>query len=79
MHRLSADDRALGVYAIVPLVLSQRFQCQDYESCSDIIVRVQSTACNHGPVSRGCMKMQSTTRHSTTRGDSMSPINRLRI
>ena len=26
-----------------------------------IIVRVRSTACNHGPVLRGCMTMQSTT------------------
>ncbi len=31
----------------------------------DIIVRVLSTVCNHGQVSRGCMIMQSTTRHST--------------
>ena len=33
--------------------------------CESIIVRVLSNVCNHGPVLRGCMIMQSTTCHST--------------
>ena len=64
MHRPSADDRALGCMPLFRFYC-QRFQCQGYEPLLDFIVRVRSTACNHGPVSHGCMIMQSTTHHST--------------
>ena len=42
------------------------------------IVFVRSTVCNHGPVLRGCMIMQSTTCQTLVRSESLSPINRLR-
>ena len=46
---------------------------------SGIIVGVQSTACNHGPVLRGCMIMQSTTSPFDARNDSLSPIDCLHL
>ena len=74
-----------SVHAIVPLDLAR----QSYEfglvlnvritNPDLIILCVRSTACNHGPVLRGCMIMQSTTCQTLFRSDSLSPINRLRL
>ena len=63
---------------IEPLVCTPSFRLFsvklffDFELATSIIVRVRSTACNHGPVLRGCMIMQSTTCHS------MFEVNRCR-
>ena len=51
----------------------------DFELANFIIVGVQSTACNHGQVLRGCMIMQSTTCHSQIRSESLSRIKRLHL
>ena len=64
LQRPSAGDRALGVHVIVPLDFESAFPMSGLRTLSDTIVRVLSTVCNHGQVSRGCMIMQSTTRHS---------------
>ena len=84
MQRPSADDRALRCMRLFRLFLVRQF----YEiglalnvritNPDSIIVRIRSSACNHGPVLRGCMIMQSTTCQSIVRSDSLSPINRLR-
>ena len=52
------------------LVLNVRITNPD-----SIIVCVRSTVCNHRPVLRGCMIMQSTTCQSLFRSASLSPIN----
>jgi hypothetical protein len=46
---------------------------------SATIVRVRSTACNHGPVLRGCMINAIHDLTSGVRSESLSPINRLRL
>ena len=65
LQRPSSDDRALGVHAIVPLVFKSAIPMSGLRILFGTIVRVLSTVCNYGQVSRGCMLMQSTTRHST--------------